>query len=120
MDENGLRLTVHVDHNLGFAMDTPGGLLVPNVKKVQERSVVEIARELSRLQLLGQQGRLQREDLSDGTLTLSNIGAIGGVQANPILLPPQVFIGALGKIRVRIFSKSQTLKKFFIETTKVR
>ncbi|KAL6077552.1 Dihydrolipoamide acetyltransferase component of pyruvate dehydrogenase complex [Balamuthia mandrillaris] len=87
-------------HNLGVAMDTPGGLLVPNVKHVQRKSIFEIAAELNRLQVLGKEGKLGKEDLLDGTFTLSNIGSIGGTYCSPIVLPPEVAIGALGRMQV--------------------
>lgn len=56
-----------------------------------------IAQELSRLQALAQAGRLGQEDLSGGTLTVSNIGAIGGTYATPLVNVPEVAIVALGK-----------------------
>ena len=89
----------HGEHNIGVAMDTPRGLLVPNIKNCEQRSVLEIAQELGRLQELGRQNKLGEEDLSGGTFTLSNIGAIGGTYASPVLMVPQVAIGALGKIQ---------------------
>jgi 2-oxoisovalerate dehydrogenase E2 component (dihydrolipoyl transacylase) len=93
------------NHNIGLAMDTPRGLIVPNIKSVQERSLLDIASELGRLQSLAAAGKLGEADLSDGTFTLSNIGAIGGTYASPVLFMPQVAIGALGKIqRVPKFS----------------
>jgi len=57
-------------------MDTPAGLVVPNVKNVQTLSVFEIAVELSRLIQLGTAGKLGPADLSGGTFTLSNIGTV--------------------------------------------
>jgi len=57
-------------------MDTPAGLVVPNVKNVQTLSVFEIAVELSRLMQLGSGGKLGPTDLSGGTFTLSNIGTV--------------------------------------------
>ena len=97
-------LTFKADHNIGLAMDTAQGLLVPNIKKVQDRSVFEIASELNRLHELGLAGKLGGEDLNGGTFALSNIGSIGGTYAKPVILPPQVAIGALGKV--------QTLPRF--------
>lgn len=80
-------------------MDTERGLIVPNVKNVQVRSVFEIATELNRLQKLGSLGQLSTTDLTGGTFTLSNIGSIGGTYAKPVILPPEVAIGALGAIK---------------------
>ncbi|XP_048670570.1 lipoamide acyltransferase component of branched-chain alpha-keto acid dehydrogenase complex, mitochondrial isoform X2 [Marmota marmota marmota] len=85
-------------HNIGIAMDTEQGLIVPNVKNVQIRSVFEIATELNRLQKLGSAGQLSTSDLTGGTFTLSNIGSIGGTYTKPVILPPEVAIGALGSI----------------------
>ena len=57
-------------------MDTPDGLLVPNVKNVQSLSIFEIAAELNRLQALGAAGKLSTADLTGGTFSLSNIGSV--------------------------------------------
>merc|ERR1719429_950993 len=79
-------------------MDTPQGLLVPNIKKIQQLTVFDIAEELNRLQDLGLRGKLGEADLKEGTFSLSNIGSIGGTYAKPVIMPPQVAIGALGKV----------------------
>lgn len=92
-------VTVKGAHNIGVAMDTPRGLIVPNIKHCEVRSVFEIAAELARLQALASAGKLGEEDLSGGTFTLSNIGTIGGTYASPVLFVPQVAIGAIGKIQ---------------------
>ena len=97
-------MTLKGSHNIGIAMDTPAGLIVPNIKNVQDLSILEIARELNSLQQLGSAGKLEKKHLEGGTFTLSNVGAIGGTYASPILFLPQVAIGALGKI--------QTLPRF--------
>ena len=80
-------------------MDTPQGLIVPNIKNVQDLSVMEIAQELNHLHSLGINGKLEKQHLEGGTFTLSNVGAIGGTYASPVLFLPQVAIGALGKIQ---------------------
>ena len=91
-------ITYKASHNIGLAMDTPMGLLVPNIKSVQQLSVFDIAQELMRLHHLGLAGKLSTQDLTGGTFSLSNIGSIGGTYAKPVILPPEVAIGALGKI----------------------
>jgi len=61
-------------HNIGLAMDTPNGLVVPNIKDVQDKSILEIAVDLNALQAKGAAGKLGPADLTGGTFTLSNIG----------------------------------------------
>ncbi|XP_058495343.1 lipoamide acyltransferase component of branched-chain alpha-keto acid dehydrogenase complex, mitochondrial [Solea solea] len=100
IDEGCQNITYKASHNIGVAMDTSQGLLVPNLKNVQLLSVFDIALELNRLQVLGSKGQLGTSDLTGGTFTLSNIGTIGGTYAKPVILPPEVAIGALGKIQV--------------------
>ncbi|KTF89291.1 hypothetical protein cypCar_00033504 [Cyprinus carpio] len=112
LDENCTNITYKAAHNIGLAMDTSQGLLVPNVKNVQMLSVFEIAVELNRLQTLGAAGQLGTTDLTGGTFTLSNIGSIGGTYAKPVILPPEVAIGALGKIQAlpRFNHKGEVVK----------
>ncbi|XP_063532168.1 lipoamide acyltransferase component of branched-chain alpha-keto acid dehydrogenase complex, mitochondrial [Cydia strobilella] len=93
-------LTYKASHNIGLGMDTPNGLVVPVIKNVQNKSILEIARELNVLQEKGMKGQLGLNDLSGGTFTLSNVGVVGGTYASPIIFSPQVSIGALGKIQV--------------------
>ncbi|KAG2383529.1 hypothetical protein C9374_004200 [Naegleria lovaniensis] len=99
LSEDETEIIYKADHNIGVAMDTPNGLLVPNIKRVQNKSIMEIAAELNRLQELGKQGKLGMDDLKGGTFTLSNIGTIGGTYADPVLSIPEVCIGAIGMIK---------------------
>ncbi|KAL4634868.1 lipoamide acyltransferase component of branched-chain alpha-keto acid dehydrogenase complex, mitochondrial [Arapaima gigas] len=112
VDEGCQNITYKAAHNIGLAMDTTQGLLVPNVKNVQVLSVFDIAVELNRLQALGVSGQLGTADLTGGTFTLSNIGSIGGTYAKPVILPPEVAIGALGKIQTlpRFNSRDEVVK----------
>ncbi|PNJ55256.1 DBT isoform 3 [Pongo abelii] len=99
VDENCQNITYKASHNIGIAMDTEQGLIVPNVKNVQICSIFDIATELNRLQKLGSVGQLSTTDLTGGTFTLSNIGSIGGTYAKPVIMPPELAIGALGSIK---------------------
>jgi len=92
-------VTIKNYHNIGVAMDTPQGLVVPNIKDVQDKSILEIAKEMQRLHAAAISSQLSPSDMTGGTFTLSNIGTIGGTYASPVLLLPEVVIGALGKIQ---------------------
>ncbi|ESO92635.1 hypothetical protein LOTGIDRAFT_120617, partial [Lottia gigantea] len=100
LDGKCQNVTYKAAHNIGVAMDTPEGLNVPNIKNVQSLSIFEIAEELNRLQKLGKAGKLGTNDVANGTFSLSNIGTIGGTYAKPVIQPPQVAIGAIGKIQL--------------------
>ncbi|EYE92703.1 putative 2-oxo acid dehydrogenases acyltransferase [Aspergillus ruber CBS 135680] len=93
------QLTMRPRHNIGVAVDTPNGLIVPNIKDVANRSILNIATELSRLSALGKEGKLTPADLSGGTITVSNIGNIGGTYVMPVIVPNEVAILGVGKSR---------------------
>lgn len=63
-------------HNISVAMDTPEGLVVPNVKNCENKSVFQIASDLNKLQDRAQKGQLRPEDFANGTFSLSNIGIV--------------------------------------------
>ena len=86
-------------HNIGVAMDTPNGLLVPNVKDVASLSIQQIASECSRLQHSAREGKLSSKDLSGGTITVSNIGSIGGTVVAPVIVQGEVAILGVGRAR---------------------
>ncbi|WP_335917982.1 dihydrolipoyllysine-residue acetyltransferase [Shewanella chilikensis] len=91
-------------HNIGMAVDSKVGLLVPNVKDVQDKSILDVAAEVTRLTQAARSGRVAPADLKDGSISISNIGALGGTVATPIINKPEVAIVALGKV--------QTLPRF--------
>jgi 2-oxoisovalerate dehydrogenase E2 component (dihydrolipoyl transacylase) len=86
-------------HNIGIAMDTPQGLVVPVIKDVGSRNILSIAQELVRLQGLASQGKLGPKDLSGGTITVSNIGNIGGTYLSPVIVEREVAILGIGRMR---------------------
>ena len=107
VNEDCTELKYLASHNIGMAVDSPSGLLVPNIKNVQDLSIVEIAEHSNRLTEQARAGRMSPNDLKGGTITISNVGAIGGTIATPIISKPQVAIVALGRV--------QTLPRFDVE-----
>ncbi|KAJ2685866.1 hypothetical protein H4R19_006761, partial [Coemansia spiralis] len=93
------KLLFRAAHNIGVAMDTPGGLIVPNIKNVQTKSLMDIAAELRDLAAKGKAGAIAGADLKGGSFTLSNVGMIGGTYLSPVLVDSEVCIGAIGKIQ---------------------
>ncbi|WP_417531587.1 dihydrolipoyllysine-residue acetyltransferase [Marinobacter lipolyticus] len=83
--------------NIGMAVDSKAGLMVPNVKGVESRTLLGVADEVARLTEAARSGRVSQEDLKGGTITISNIGALGGTYASPIINAPEVAIVALGR-----------------------
>lgn len=86
-------------HNIGVAMDTPQGLLVPVIKDVGSQNILSIATELVHLQNLAVQGKLTPNDFSGGTITVSNIGNIGGTYLSPVIVEREVAILGIGRMR---------------------
>jgi len=99
VDADATEVIYRGSHNIGFAVDSPRGLIVPNIKNVQAMSLLEVAQEMTRLQTLAAEGKLGEADLTGGTFTISNVGNIGGTYTSPVLVPGTVAIGALGAIR---------------------
>ena len=83
--------------NIGMAVDSKAGLMVPNVKGVERLTLLEIAREVGRLTNAAREGRVDQADLKGGTISISNIGALGGTYAAPIINAPEATIVAIGK-----------------------
>ncbi|KAL6886589.1 2-oxoacid dehydrogenases acyltransferase domain-containing protein [Trichoderma longibrachiatum] len=99
-------------HNIGVAMDTPQGLLVPVIKDVGSLNILSIAAELSRLQGLAVQGKLTPADFSGGTITVSNIGNIGGTYLSPVIVEREVAILGIGRMRtVPAFDENDNVVK---------
>lgn len=99
VNDDCTELTYFDDHNIGMAVDSKVGLLVPNVKQVQNKSIVDLAKDITALTDSARAGRVSAEQLKGGTISISNIGAIGGTVATPIINKPEVAIVALGKLQ---------------------
>ncbi|MBN7821114.1 dihydrolipoyllysine-residue acetyltransferase [Bowmanella yangjiangensis] len=111
VNEDCTELTYFDDHNIGMAVDSKIGLLVPNIKGVQNLSLFEVAKEASRLIDLAREGKLGSSDLKGGTISISNVGVIGGTTATPVINKPESAIVALGKIqRLPRFDEQDNVK----------
>jgi 2-oxoisovalerate dehydrogenase E2 component (dihydrolipoyl transacylase) len=86
-------------HNIGIAVDSPTGLLVPVIRNVQSLSIEQIAAEITRLSELARTGKITAADLKNATITLSNIGSIGGGVVAPVIVTPQVAIVGIGRAK---------------------
>ena len=91
-------ITYHEDVNIGIAVDTPMGLLVPVLKKTQDMSLADIAKGIADLAARARDKKLRPDDLSGATFTVTNIGSAGALMDTPILTPPQSGILGTGAI----------------------
>ena len=97
---DGEELVLKKYYHLGFAADTPNGLLVPVIKDVDTKGIVEIAAETSELAAKARDGKLGPAEMSGATFTISSLGSIGGTYFTPIINAPEVAI--LGACRADI------------------
>jgi 2-oxoisovalerate dehydrogenase E2 component (dihydrolipoyl transacylase) len=100
-------------HHIGVAVDTEQGLLVPVVRHVEQATILSLAEQLASLFESARAGTLSRQQLSEGTFTVSNVGTIGGTTATPIINYPQSAILAIGRIqqKPRFNSEGQVLAR---------
>ena len=85
--------------NLGFAADTPNGLLVPVVKDANQKTILQISQDIQTLAGKARDGKLALEDMKHATITITNIGSVGGLYATPIINHPEVAILGMYKIQ---------------------
>jgi len=97
---DGAELVFKQYYNIGFAADTPNGLLVPVIKDADKKGVLEIARETGELAGKARDGKLGPADMSGATFTISSLGGIGGTYFTPIINAPEVAI--LGACRTAV------------------
>jgi pyruvate dehydrogenase E2 component (dihydrolipoamide acetyltransferase) len=87
--------------HVGFAADTPGGLVVPVLRNADQKGVLEIARELAALAAKAREGKLAPEDLAGGTFSISSLGGIGGTAFTPIVNAPEVAVLGVSRAAIR-------------------
>ena len=84
--------------NIGFAADTPNGLLVPVVKNADQKTILEISKDITDLAKKARDGKLSLEEMKGATITITNIGSVGGTYATPIINHPEVAIIGMYKV----------------------
>jgi pyruvate dehydrogenase E2 component (dihydrolipoamide acetyltransferase) len=89
---DGDELVLKRYYNIGFAADTPGGLVVPVIKEADRKGLLEIAAELTELSSKARAGKLMPGDMAGSTFTISSLGGIGGTSFTPIINAPEVAI----------------------------
>ena len=101
LDENGENLVIKKYFNLGIAVDTPNGLVVPVVRDVGKKSLIELAKELKETSERAREGLLKPEEMRDAGFTISSLGGIGGTQFTPIINSPEVAILGVSRTQIK-------------------
>ena len=99
-DENGVIRVKHY-YNIGIATATEDGLIVPVIKDADQKSVLDLGKEIARLGEAAKAGKIKVEELKGGTFTITSLGSLGGLMATPIINYPEVAILGLHKISPR-------------------
>lgn len=85
--------------NIGIAVDTQEGLVVPVIKEIERRSIIEIAQEIDHLASAAKDRKIKLEEIKGGTFTITNIGSVGGMYSSPIINPPEIAILGVHRIK---------------------
>ncbi len=101
LDEEREEILLKKVHDIGMAVDTEDGLVVPVVRNASAKSIIELAREIERLSEAARGGTLVLSDLSGGTFTITSVGSIGGLFSYPIINVPEAAILAAHRIVTR-------------------
>lgn len=101
LDLSTNELVIHKVHNVGMAVATDKGLIVPVIKDVANKSILEIAQEVNTLAQKTRDGKITTNELKGSTITVSNIGSVGGLFATPIINYPEVAILGMTKLQER-------------------
>jgi len=97
LDESGENLTLKKYFHIGFAADTPNGLVVPVIRDVDKKGVLQIAQEMGELAKKARDGKLGPADMTGGCFSISSLGGIGGTAFTPIINAPEVAILGVSK-----------------------
>ena len=101
LDENGENLVIKKYFNLGIAVDTPNGLVVPVVRDVGRKSLIELSDELTEISSRAREGLLEANEMKGASFTISSLGGIGGTQFTPIINSPEVAILGVSRSQIK-------------------
>ena len=101
LSEDGASLILKKYVHLGIAVDTPNGLVVPVVKDVNKKGIIELSRELQEISVKAREGKLTSSDMQGGCFTISSLGGIGGTAFTPIVNAPEVAILGVSKSDIK-------------------
>ncbi|MGE5652562.1 dihydrolipoyllysine-residue acetyltransferase [Noviherbaspirillum sp. UKPF54] len=101
LDEKGENLILKQYYNIGFAADTPNGLVVPVIKDADKKGISQIAQEMGELSAQARDGKLKPADMQGASFTISSLGGIGGTAFTPIINAPEVAILGLSKSEIK-------------------
>ena len=101
LDATGENLILKQFYNIGFAADTPNGLVVPVIKNADQKGIVQIAQEMGELSAQAREGKLKPADMQGASFTISSLGGIGGTAFTPIINAPEVAILGLSKTEIK-------------------
>ncbi|MFZ9366038.1 MAG: dihydrolipoyllysine-residue acetyltransferase [Burkholderiaceae bacterium] len=101
LDAGGENLILKHFYNIGFAADTPNGLVVPVIKNADQKGLSHIAKEMGELSAQAREGKLKPADMQGATFTISSLGGIGGTSFTPIINAPEVAILGLSKSEIK-------------------
>ncbi|MEM2972928.1 MAG: dihydrolipoamide acetyltransferase family protein [Candidatus Caldarchaeum sp.] len=101
IDDERNEIVVSRSVNIGFAVDTAEGLLVPNVKNVESKDVWTLAKEVEELAEKARAGRLTLEEIRGGTISISNYGSLGSLSGTPLINYPEIAVVGVGRIEKR-------------------
>ncbi len=118
LESSGKNLILKKYINLGFAADTPGGLVVPVIKDADKKDIYEIARELGELSEKARAGKLKINEMQGSTFTVSSLGGIGGVGFTPIINAPEVAILGVAKSSMKpVYQDGQFVPRLILPFT---
>lgn len=101
LDSSGEKLILKKYFNIGVAVDTPNGLVVPVIRAVDQKGLFDLAEELSSTAARAREGKLSPTDMQGGCFSISSLGGIGGTHFTPIVNAPEVAILGVGKARMQ-------------------